>query len=77
MDGVGNKSALDALPAVLDLDVAGPHQLEDVPRQIYERLMSEKQKSDCDGSEILCCLFNTSEVYMSKRNMGLVELHRM
>lgn len=59
MDGVGNKSALDALPAVLDLDVAGPHQLEDVPRQIYERLMSEKQKSDCDGSEILCCLFNT------------------
>lgn len=77
MDGVGNKSALDALPAVLDLDVAGPHQLEDVPRQIYERLMSEKQKSDCDGSETLYSLFNTFEVYMTKRNLSLVELHRM
>lgn len=25
MDGVGNKSTLDALPAILDLDVPAPH----------------------------------------------------
>jgi len=25
MDGVGNKSTLDAFPAILDLDVPAPH----------------------------------------------------
>lgn len=43
MDGVGNKSALDALPAVLDLDVPVAHQLKDVLRQIHKRLEEESQ----------------------------------
>lgn len=43
MDGVGNKSALDALPAVLDLDVPVPHQLKDVLRQIHKRLEEESR----------------------------------
>ncbi len=39
MDGVGNKSTLDALPAILDLDVPAAYQLKDVPRQIHKCLV--------------------------------------
>lgn len=39
MDRVGNKSTLDALPTILDLDVPTPYQLKDVPRQIHKGLM--------------------------------------
>lgn len=44
VDGVGDKSALDALPAVLDLDVPAPHQLKNVPRQVHERLEGKKRE---------------------------------
>lgn len=47
VDGVGNKPALDALPAVLDLDVPAPHQLKDVPRQLHKRLEKKEHKSRC------------------------------
>lgn len=45
VDGVGNKSTLDALPAILDLDVPAPHQLKDVLRQLHKCLTEQKQKS--------------------------------
>lgn len=48
MDGVGNKSTLDTLPAVLDLDVPVPHQLEDVPRQLHKGLEKKKRESKTD-----------------------------
>lgn len=53
MDDVRNKSALDALPAVLDLNVSAAHQLKDVPRQIHKRLWEERQSQkqimkDCE-----------------------------
>lgn len=52
VDGVGNKSTLDALPAILDLDVPAPYQLKDVSCQIHKRLKKNKQKSkpDYEGS---------------------------
>lgn len=46
MDRVGNKPTLDALPAVLDLDVPAPYQLEDVPRQIHKRLKNKKENQN-------------------------------
>lgn len=38
MDGVGNKSALNALPAILDFDVPASHQVKDGLRQIHKCL---------------------------------------
>lgn len=39
MDYVGDKPALDALPALLDGDVTGPHQGEDVSGQLGEGVL--------------------------------------
>lgn len=39
MNDVGDKSALDALPAILDFNVSAPDQLKDVPGQIHEGLI--------------------------------------
>lgn len=50
VDRVGNKSTLDALPAVLDLDVPVTYQFEDVPREIYERLWNKKQGNNRSGT---------------------------
>lgn len=38
MDNVGDKSAPDALPAILDFYVPRPDQPKDVPRQIHRGL---------------------------------------
>lgn len=45
VDGVGDKSTLDALPAVLDLDVPAAHQVKDVPRQIHEGLKCQMTRN--------------------------------
>lgn len=56
MDRVGNKSALDAFPAVLDLDVPAPHQLKDFPRQIHKCLrwqnLGEKKMNAEDDKSV-------------------------
>lgn len=41
MDCVGDKSTLNALPAILDCDVPAPYQLKDFPRQVYKGLMTK------------------------------------